>query len=311
MGAPPGADGRDRPRLRPARDADAAPAGEAHDDRADVPLRPARRRAATASSGSSTSRRSATRVRRSTPRSSSSGTRFYRRPASRASRSSLNSIGDAACRPAYIAALAATTAATSTDLPPTERDRLERNAAPPARLEGPGDGRAQRRRARGSPTTCARRARRTSRASRRTSRRSACRSAVEPGPRPRARLLHAHGVRVLRRGPRGPAAGARRRRPLRRAGRAAGRQADAGDRVRAGPRPGARSCSRRQGRAGAADAACRSPSSSAPIRTDTIGAPRDRDRAARRRDPRPAPTSAGASSAGSSRRRRETGRTSR
>ena len=41
LGAPAGADGRHRPRLHPARDADVAAAGEAHDDRADVPLRPA------------------------------------------------------------------------------------------------------------------------------------------------------------------------------------------------------------------------------------------------------------------------------
>ena len=41
VGAPPGADRGDRPRLRPARDADLAAAREADDDRADVPLRPA------------------------------------------------------------------------------------------------------------------------------------------------------------------------------------------------------------------------------------------------------------------------------
>ena len=41
VGAPAGADRRDRPGLRPARDADLAAAGEADDDRADVPLRPA------------------------------------------------------------------------------------------------------------------------------------------------------------------------------------------------------------------------------------------------------------------------------
>ena len=45
MGAPPRADRRHRPRLRPARDADLAAAREADPDRADVPLRPAAGRA--------------------------------------------------------------------------------------------------------------------------------------------------------------------------------------------------------------------------------------------------------------------------
>ena len=40
LGAPAGTDRRDRPRLRPARDADLAAAGQAHRDRPDVPLRP-------------------------------------------------------------------------------------------------------------------------------------------------------------------------------------------------------------------------------------------------------------------------------
>ena len=39
--APPGAHGRDRPRVSPARDAHLAAAGPADDDRADVPVRPA------------------------------------------------------------------------------------------------------------------------------------------------------------------------------------------------------------------------------------------------------------------------------
>ena len=66
---------------------------------------------------------------------------------------------------------------------------------------------------------------------------------VEPGSRPGPRLLHPDRVRVLRGRPRGTAAGARRRWPLRRARCAPRRQADAGDRLRprAGPgraRPG-------------------------------------------------------------------------
>ena len=94
---------------------------------------------------------------------------------------------------------------------------------------------------------------------------------VAAGPRPRPRLLHADRVRVLRRRARGPAAGARRRRPVRRPRRAAGRQADARDRVRAGPGP------RRAGPGGAGDASRRrstdrSPSSWARTRTTRLAA---------------------------------------
>ena len=62
-----GGDGADLPRLRRARPAPRAAAAEALHDRADVPLRRARPRAATASTGSSRSRRSAPTTRRSTP----------------------------------------------------------------------------------------------------------------------------------------------------------------------------------------------------------------------------------------------------
>ncbi len=55
--------------------------------------------------------------------------------------------------------------------------------------------------------------------------------------RPRPRLLHADGVRVLRHRSRGPAAGHRWRRTLRRPGRAARRSAHAGHRVRDRHRP--------------------------------------------------------------------------
>ena len=77
------------------------------DDRADVPLRPAAGRAGTGSSGSSTSRPSATRARRSMPRSSSSAARFYRDAGLTGVEVLLNSIGDPACRPAYVEELTA------------------------------------------------------------------------------------------------------------------------------------------------------------------------------------------------------------
>ena len=66
-------------------------------------------------------------------------------------------------------------------------------------------------------------------------------------PRARPRLLHADRVRVLRRGPRGTAAGARRRRPLRRPGRAARRQAHARASGSGSASTASRSCSRSRG----------------------------------------------------------------
>ena len=136
--------------------------------------------------------------------------------------------------------------------------------------------------------------------------------AVPPraGPRPRPRLLHADRVRVLRRRPRGPAAGARRRRPLRRPRRAARRPADAGHRLRDRARP-APPRARRAGRA-------RRRRSRPPVAVvvgadpdDTVDAPADRHGPAGGRASRPAPSSAAASSASSSRRRPATRPTSR
>ena len=133
---------------------------------------------------------------------------------------------------------------------------------------------------------------------------------VEPALVRGPRLLHAHGVRVLRRGPRGPAAGAGRRRPLRRARGAAGRQADA---RASGSALGLDRVAARARGAGARDRrppTGRSPSSRARTRTTPSGA------CASRRSCGPpgsasAPTSAGASSGASSRPRARTGRTSR
>ena len=155
MGAPPGADRRHRPGLRPARDADLAAAGEADRDRADVPLRPAAgrplppvlavRRRGDRRPGPGRRRRDHRARRALLPRG---------RPRRRRGPPQLDR------RPGLPAGLRRgadrrTSAATRDALPALERDRLERNVAAPARLEGPGDGGAQRRRRRGSPTGCA------------------------------------------------------------------------------------------------------------------------------------------------------------
>jgi len=54
--------------------------------------------------------------------------RFYREAGLTGAEPRVNSIGDAACRPAYVAELTAYYREHRADLPPTERDRLERNA---------------------------------------------------------------------------------------------------------------------------------------------------------------------------------------
>jgi len=56
------------------------------------------------------------------------GTRFYRDAGVRGVQVLVNSIGDGACRPAYVADLTAYYRAVADGLPPLERDRLERNA---------------------------------------------------------------------------------------------------------------------------------------------------------------------------------------
>ena len=55
------------------------------------------------------------------------GSRFYRDAGLSGVEVLLNSIGDAACRPAFVAELTDYYRGHSADLPPTERDRLERN----------------------------------------------------------------------------------------------------------------------------------------------------------------------------------------
>ena len=154
-----------------------------------------RRPAATASSGSSTSRH-----RRSGPGG--------RRRDHRAGRASTREAGlDRRRGPAQLdrrrppagrptsAELAATTASTSTELPPLERSRLERN---PLRLldSKDRDGGAQRSRA-ADHRPPVRRVREHFAARARPPRRARRGVPLEPGARPRPRLLHAHRVRVL------------------------------------------------------------------------------------------------------------------
>ena len=164
------------------------------------------------------------------------GSRFYREAGLDGVEVHLNSIGDAACRPAYVAELTDYFRAHVAELPELERDRLERNvlrlldskdpamaalnAAAPKITDRLCD--AVRRALRGRPG-----------APRRAQRAVPARARA----RPRPRLLHADRVRVLRHRSRGPAAGDRWRRPLRRPGRAARRAADARHRVRDRARP--------------------------------------------------------------------------
>ena len=195
------------------------------------------------------------------------GRRFYREAGLADVEVHLNSIGDAACRPAYVAELRRVLpGARRPSCRPLERDAARDEPAAPARLEGPGDGRAQRGRAADHRPPVRRRAPTTSRRSGRTSTRSAIAYRLEPRPRPRPRLLHPDRVRVLPAAARGPAAGARRRRPLRRARRAARRPADAGHRVRARASTGSCSRSRPPGGAAGGSSRRRWRSSSAPIR---------------------------------------------
>ncbi len=164
------------------------------------------------------------------------GLRFYREAGLEDVEVLVNSIGDPACRPAYLADLAAYFGRHVDGLPELERRRLETNplrlldskepamaglvAAAPKITERLCD-------------ACAAHLHRRPRAPRRGGRPVPDRAS----PCSRARLLHPHDLRVLpaRRG--GPAAGAGRRRTVRRAGGAPRRQADAGDRLRPWARP--------------------------------------------------------------------------
>ena len=199
------------------------------------------------------------------------GMRFYRDAGLDGVQVLLNSIGDPACRPAYIEELTAYYRAHADALPPTERGRLDRNVASPARLEGSGDGGDQRRRA-AHHRPAVRRVRGAFRRGPCASRRARRRVPPRARARPRARLLHPDGVRVLCRGPRGPAAGARRRRA---ATTASSSCSAAGRRRVSGSASGSigcssRSTSRRRETAGRRRPTPRRPSWSAPTPTATV-----------------------------------------
>ena len=108
------------------------------------------------------------------------GLRFYREAGLAGVEVLLNSIGDAACRPAYIAELTRLLPRPCRRLPALERDAARAEPAAPARLEGAGDGRSSTRARRRSRTGCATRARRTSPGSGRISTRSACATGSSP-----------------------------------------------------------------------------------------------------------------------------------
>ena len=237
------------------------------------------------------------------------GSRFFRDAGLADVEVSLNSIGDSACRPAYIEGLTAYYRERADRLPPTERDRLARsplrlldskdpamaelNAAAPRITEHLCEACADHFAAVQAHLTAL-----------------GVRVPPRAGLGARAGLLHPHRLRVLRRRPRGPAAGARRRRPLRRARRAARRPADARDRVRDRPRPGAPRargdrCRERRRRAIAGRGrGRRGPGGH-------LGPAGDRHGPARRRDRGAGPSCRGASWASSSRRPPATGRISR
>ena len=105
------------------------------------------------------------------------GIRFYRDAGLTEVEVLLNSIGDPACRPGYLAVL------TDYYREPSSRPAATRAGPPgaqrpaPAGLQGPGDGRRSTPAPRRSPTTCARRAPSTSPPSGRISTRSTCRIA--------------------------------------------------------------------------------------------------------------------------------------
>ena len=239
------------------------------------------------------------------------GARFYREAGLDDVEVHLNSIGDATCRPA---------------LPRGARRVLPRPCRRAARRSSASGS---------SATRCASSTRRTRRWPRSTpARRGSSTSCATPcaralrgvrahldalgvgvparaRPRPGPRLLHPDRLRVLSPRQRGPAVGARRRRPLRRARRAAGRAADAGDRLRDRPRSGRCSRSSDTGARRRRVERGRSRSSSAPTRRRPSERLARRDGAAGGRPRGPGRSSASASSVASSRRPPATARTSR
>ena len=238
-------------------------------------------------------------ARPSMPRSSSSALRFYRDVGLDGVEVLLNSIGDAACRPAYVRAdrvlpRAPRRAAADWSATGSSATRCACSIRRSRRW------RRSTRARRASPTGCATPARSTSRRVRAHLDALGVGVPARARARARPRLLHAHRVRVLRRRPRGPAAGARRWRPLRRARRAARRPPDARASASGSGSTGWCWRSRRPARR-PRPSRRRSRSSSAPTRpTPSCGCGSRRSCA--RPDWRPVPTWAAASWASSSRR---------
>ena len=309
VGAPAGADGRHRPRLRPARDADLAAAGEADRDRPDVPLRPAAGRPLPPVLAV---RRRGDRRRRPGHRRRDHRARGALLPRGRARRRRGPPQLDRRPRlPAGLRRRADGLLPRPRRGPAAEleRGRLERNVLRLLDSKDPAMAALNAAAPRITDRLC-----------------DACaehfagvrahldalgvRVPARTRARPRPRLLHPDRVRVLRHRARGPAAGDRRRRPLRRPGRAARRPADARHRLRDRARPAAssrwpRPGPRVAGRAGAGRGRRRR-------RSGRHRRPGSRSpRSCARRASRPGPSSAGASSASSSRRPPATGPTSR
>ena len=156
----------------------------------------------------------------------------------------LNSIGDANCRPAYVERLEGVAGRARATRSTTTRGRSARRARSASSTSRTRRPRARSRTRRRSASRSATSAASTSRRSGATSTPTACRYGSSRRSS-RARLLHAHDVRVRR--PRGGrAVDDLRRRPLRRPDRGDRRPADAGDRLRRrGRAPGARARERR------------------------------------------------------------------
>ena len=237
------------------------------------------------------------------------GLRFYRDVGLDGVEVLLNSIGDAACRPAYIAELtdvlprtmstgsrrsSATGSSGTRSACSTRRNHAMQalNALAPKITDRLCD-------------ACAR----TSRTSGRTSTRWALPTGSSPTLVRGLDYYTRTAFEFYRRGAEGPAAGARRGRPLRRARRAARRQADARHRLRDRARPGRARARVERGR-DRSRTATRWPSSSAPTRTPPWTGCGSRRSFARRASPL-ARTWAGASWASSSRPRPRSTPTSR
>ena len=285
----------DLPRVHRARHASRAAAGEGLHDRADVPLRRAAARAATAS----TTQLSVEAIGSADPAIDAEIIQLYHELLRRLGVTQwelhLNSIGDANCRPAYVEQLNAWLDAHADVL---DEDARHKRATSPLRVfdvKNPRAARGARGRAE-DRRVALRRVPRALRAGAAPPRRARRAVLARPDARSRARLLHAHDLRVHR----------RRTRTRTRRSAAAGATTGSSRRSAGRRRPGSASapassgcCSRSSTRASDRRAAARSTSSS----SSSDGAPRDARAAGARRAPRaraspPTPTTPAARSRG-------------